>query len=235
MRWLETKRFIRSFVSKLPLKLITIVGLFLLVLGLFALLTHEVIIEKEQEFDNRLAGFFATYSTDSFLQLMRFFSFFGSGKFLIPAYVLIVVYFLIRKRPLVSLNIGIIAITSTVLSQGAKRIFQRARPGEPLMEVLRTYSFPSGHAFSSFVFCSVLAYLIWRSHLQPPWKWVCSIMLLLFSIAVGMSRIALKMHYPTDVLAGFCLAFLWVVLSFFFLNRIQYSRSGVKNSGQNPS
>jgi undecaprenyl-diphosphatase len=40
-----------------------------------------------------------------------------------------------------------------------------------------------------------------------------------------MSRIVLKMHYPTDVLAGFCLAFIWVILSFYVLNRIQLKKS----------
>ena len=230
-----TKQFIASFVKKLPVKLLSIAGLFLVILWLFAFITHEVIIEKETEFDNKLINLFAPYSAESFLRLMRFFTFFGSGKFLISAYSLIVIYYLMRKQYVTSLHIAIIALTSTALSQGAKRIFQRTRPGEPLIEALKTYSFPSGHAFSSFVFCSVLVYLIWRADMQPLWKWLCSILLFLFAVAVGMSRIVLKMHYPTDVLAGFCLAFLWVILSFFLLNRIQSRRSRLKNLQQGPA
>ena len=234
MDWFGSRRFITSFVKKLPLKLLAIVSLFLIVLWLFALVTHEVIIEKEDEFDNKLINLIAPYSAESFIRLMRFFTFFGSGKFLIPAYALIVVYYLFKRQRVLGLHIAIIALTSTALSHAAKRVFQRARPGEPLMEALKTYSFPSGHAFSSFVFCSVLVYMIWRANLQPLWKWICSILLLLFSVAVGMSRLVLKMHYPTDVLAGFCLAFLWVVLSFFLLNQIQSKRNRAKKLRQNP-
>lgn len=229
-----TKQFIASFVKKLPLKLLSIAGLFLVTLLLFAIITHEVIIEKEAEFDNKLINFFAPYSAASFVRAMRFFTFFGSGKFLIPAYGLIVVYYLLRKQYVTSLHTAIIALTSTGLSQAAKRIFQRARPGEPLLEAVQTFSFPSGHAFSSFVFCSVLVYLVWRADIQPFWKWLCSILLFLFVMAVGMSRIVLKMHYPTDVLGGFCLAFLWVILSFFVLDRIQSRRSRLINLPQGP-
>ncbi|HKH59398.1 MAG TPA: phosphatase PAP2 family protein [Flavitalea sp.] len=139
-----------------------------------------------------------------------------------------------RKQYVISLHIAIIALVSAAISQGAKKIFQRARPGEPLMEALKTYSFASGYAFSSFVSCSVLVYLIWRADIQLLWKWLCSTLLSLFAVALGISRIVLKMHYPTDVLAGFCLAFLWVILSFFLLNRIQYRRSRLKNLQQDP-
>jgi membrane-associated phospholipid phosphatase len=156
---------------------------------------------------------------------MRFFSFFGSGKFLFPAYVLMIIYFLIRRKRVLCLHIAIVALTSTTLSQGAKRIFQRARPDLPLIQALKTYSFPSGHALSSFIFCSVLVYLIWRARMQIFWKWLFSIFLFLFSMTIGMSRVVLKMHYPTDVLAGFCLGFIWVILSFYLLNRIQSQRS----------
>ena len=69
------KRFIASFVEKLPLKLISIAGLFLVILWLFALITHQVIIEKEAEFDNKLIYLFARYSANSFVRLMRFFTF----------------------------------------------------------------------------------------------------------------------------------------------------------------
>src|SRR5688572_7478357 len=107
MSWFGSKRFITSFVKKLPLKLLATVSVFLIVLWLFALVTHEVIIEKENEFDNKLINLIAPYSADSFIRLMRFFTFFGSGRFLIPAYVLIVAYFLFKKQLVLGLHIGI--------------------------------------------------------------------------------------------------------------------------------
>lgn len=225
MEEIRTKRSRGSLFKKLSLKFLLTAGLFVMVLLLFALIIHEVTIEKESEFDTKVIHFFSPYSTEPFIRLMRFFTFLGSGKFLFPAYTLLIAYLLIRRQIIICLHIAIIALTSTALSHGAKLIFQRARPDLPLIESLKTYSFPSGHALSSFIFCSILAYLIWRSGIQMVWKWLLFIFLFLFSMTVGLSRIILKMHYPTDVLAGFCLGFIWVILSFSLLNRIQFKRS----------
>ena len=190
-----SKQRIRQLLKQLPLKILFIVGLFIVALLLFSLITDEVIFDKEYEFDNKLVEFFAPYSEERFLRVMRVFTFFGSGKFLFPAYVLIVALLFIKRKFAVGLHIGIIAITSTVLSHGAKRIFQRARPDLPLIESLKTYSFPSGHALSSFTFCSILAYLVWKSRIHLMWKWILSILLFLFTVTIGLSRIVLKMHY----------------------------------------
>lgn len=222
MKELSTKRSVRSLFKKLPLEFLIIAGLFIAALLLFALIVHEVTIEKENEFDNRVIHFFSPYSAEPFIRLMKFFTFFGSGNFLIPAYIILIAYLLIKRQIMISLRIGIIVITSTVLSQTTKRIFQRSRPDLPLIESLKTYSFPSGHALSSFIFCSILAYLIWRAGIQTVWKLIFCFLLLLFSMTIGLSRVILRMHYPTDVLAGFCLGFIWVILSFYLLNRIQF-------------
>lgn len=230
MRIEFTKRSVRDFLKNLPLRFLVIAGLFLVGIYLFGILTHEVIFEKEEEFDTKLIHFFAPYSADNFIQVMKIFTFFGSSKFLLPTYVLIVTYFLLKRQPVISLSIAIIAITGTALSHGAKLLFQRARPNLPMVEPLKTYSFPSGHALSSFIFCSILIYLISRSNMHVALKWVLSALLLLFALTIGMSRIVLKMHYPTDVLAGFCLGFIWVILSFLVFNRIELRRNARQNS-----
>jgi undecaprenyl-diphosphatase len=96
---------------------------------------------------------------------------------------------------------------------GLKEYFHRKRPDLPVIRSLHNYSFPSGHALSSFIFCSVLIYLIWKGGMRNVWKWILSVLLILFSICIGISRIVLRYHYPTDVIAGFCLALAWVILS----------------------
>jgi undecaprenyl-diphosphatase len=52
-------------------------------------------------------------------------------------------------------------------------------------------------------------------------KWLTSLALLIFTFFVGVSRIILRVHYATDVLAGFCLGFGWSLLSFWFMNRMR--------------
>ncbi|HEX2607298.1 MAG TPA: phosphatase PAP2 family protein [Flavisolibacter sp.] len=99
------------------------------------------------------------------------------------------------------------------MNVGLKNIFRRHRPEFPLFKELSSYSFPSGHALSSFVFCSVLIWLTWQTHWKPGWKWVLTILLVAFSISIGISRIVLRYHYASDVVAGFSLGFAWVLLS----------------------
>ena len=131
----------------------------------------------------KVFAFLSSYSSEGFLQTMKFFTFFGSIQFLLPAYILLVLYFFIKKKFRYCIDISIISISSTGLMFGLKELFHRQRPDLPLIKsITTTYSFPSGHALSSFIFCSILIDLIWESTLERVWKWVASILLLLFSI-----------------------------------------------------
>jgi len=96
---------------------------------------------------------------------------------------------------------------------GLKQFFHRHRPDLPLVKTLTNFSFPSGHALCSFIFCSVLIYLVDKGNLSLRWKWIFSVLLILLSIIIGISRIVLRYHYATDVLAGFCVGFAWVIFS----------------------
>lgn len=216
----ESTKNASSVLTKLPLKLVGVSCLFILALFLFGIITHEVIYEGGHDLDDYLVSFLSPFSNDRVIAIMKFFTFFGSGKFLIPAYLLLIGCLLIKREWTLGLHVVVIALTSTALSQGAKRFFQRPRPDLPKLESLKTYSYPSGHAFSTFILCSVLVYLVWRSRLPTALKWILAIALLTFSFMTGLSRVILNMHYPTDVLAGFCLGFIWVIACFFVLNRI---------------
>jgi membrane-associated phospholipid phosphatase len=203
-------------------EVLLVAGLFLLSMFLFAYLAHEVVQENEKSFDDRVSNYFISFSNDRVISIMKFFSFFGNIMFLIPAYILLIFYFYIKKEFRYCVNIAIIAISSSALMFWLKYLFHRARPQLPLIKSF-TYSFPSGHALSSFIFCSIIIYLVWKSGLQKLWKWLFIILLLLFTLTIGISRIILRMHYPTDVIAGFCLGIAWVILSFWLLRKIDYS------------
>jgi len=108
-----------------------------------------------------------------------------------------------------------------------KDIYHRHRPDLPLLRELNGYSFPSGHATDSFIFCSILIYLIWKSKISATWKYILAAFLVLFSLSIGASRIILRYHYASDVLAGFALAFAWVIFSFWILGKIKRKTNNV--------
>jgi membrane-associated phospholipid phosphatase len=207
------KKLIREIITEVQLKTVLVSFLFLISLFVFGFLAHEIVGENETGFDNKAFQFFSAYHNPEFITVNRIFTFFGSTYFIIPAYIILIIFLWIIHRRSDAINVTIIAASSTLLMLVLKQFFHRHRPELPLLKALTNYSFPSGHALSSFIFCSVLIYLVDKGKLNIKWKWIFSILLILFSICIGISRIVLRYHYATDVIAGFCLGFAWVILS----------------------
>lgn len=96
------------------------------------------------------------------------------------------------------------------LELSLKLAFHRPRPQVFFGAEPGSYSFPSGHALSSFCFYVVLAGLIADRTPSRVWRIVLGIMAGMLVAAIGLSRIYLGMHYPSDVVAGYLAAAIWV-------------------------
>ncbi|OYX96929.1 MAG: hypothetical protein B7Y76_08400, partial [Sphingobacteriia bacterium 35-40-5] len=179
---------------------------------------HEVVTEKEDWFDSRVFAILSNYSTNFSIQLFRGFTFFGSGTFLFPAYTIILAWLFYKHRKTDAIDIALLAITSSLLLHVLKISFARHRPELPLLTDSNTYSFPSGHTLSSFVFLSILVWRLWQSDIDTKWKWTFTIISVLLSLAIGVSRIVLRYHYASDVVAGFSLGVAYVLLFFWLRN-----------------
>ena len=106
-------------------------------------------------------------------------------------------------------------IGALLLNGAAKGFFGRARPDniEALVQE-PTFSFPSGHAMGSMILFGGLAFLICRMvRREKTFKGLVIFFCLVTALAVGLSRIYLGVHYPSDVLAGFSLGAAWLFLS----------------------
>jgi membrane-associated phospholipid phosphatase len=221
---LEKRREEEGWQKNVPLatfKLLVSVVSFLAALYTFAAFAHELFLEKEDELDRRVFRFLSDrFSRDTY-DFMRFFTFFGKPHFLVPAYLALIGLYLFLKKKAIALEIAITGISSMLLLFGLKQLFRRNRPQLPIFEHLPGYSFPSGHALMSFVFCSLLIFLVWRSTLKKGWKWPLTVILLLFSLLIGVSRIILQVHFASDVICGFCLGYVWVFLSFWLLRKME--------------
>jgi undecaprenyl-diphosphatase len=101
-----------------------------------------------------------------------------------------------------------------LLSIGLKLVFRRERPPVSNRLVFEdTFSFPSGHSVFAAVFFTMLAVMLVRV-IPPRWFWgrVAAVAACLTTaVTIGLSRVWLGVHYPTDVAGGLILGLGWVV------------------------
>lgn len=170
--------------------------------------------DKDIHFDEHIFELLQPYVSDRHTRLMQFITFFGSHHFLLPANILLVIIFLfIKKHRWYSLKIAAISITSTAVMFLLKGLLQRQRPLVPVISRVHGYSFPSGHSFSSMVFFGIISYIAFATIKNSWLKWAAIICCFSFALLIGFSRIYLKVHFASDVIAGFCLGIIWLVIS----------------------
>ncbi len=108
------------------------------------------------------------------------------------------------------------ALSGYLLNQMLKALIERPRPemAADLTAALGvdTFAFPSGHAQSSTIFYGFLAYLIWQ-HVRRPWLRRLGVTVMLAMIVlVGISRVYLGVHWPSDVVGAYVVGVLWLLL-----------------------
>jgi len=147
-------------------------------------------------------------------ELMLFFTKLGKHGFLIPANLsLILFYLFIRKHSWFSIRVASISISSLLLMIALKKTFQRKRPLDPVLSKARGLSFPSGHAIMSVTFYGLIIYILSHEIENRAVKVAIIPPMIILMQAIGFSRIYLRVHYPSDVVAGHLIGLGWLLTS----------------------
>ncbi len=219
--------------KRISKRLLLIIGTFVLSLFLFSFLAREIWQQDEQQFDRFMFSVLEKYQSAATTKLMLFFTFFGSTKFLFPAYLCWSLYLIFfRKNKVATLNIAAIGLGSAAVLHLVKYIFHRHRPPHPLIETVSGFSFPSGHSFSTFTLAALLVYSVWQSNLVTSIKVIISLLLFSFAAMVAISRVYLQVHYASDVLAGLCLSIIWVTISLYALTKFVAFKKGINKNDE---
>jgi undecaprenyl-diphosphatase len=119
---------------------------------------------------------------------------------------------MVRKRGAALLVLGSIG-GGVLLSTILKNVFERTRPDlVPHAVHVYTASFPSGHAMLSAVTYLTLGALLTRVQPQRRVKAYLLTVAVVLTVLIGVSRVYLGVHWPTDVLAGWCIGSAWAML-----------------------
>lgn len=209
----------------LSVEMAIVLALFSGALVAVVFITRRIFIHNKVEFDHRVFDYLQQHVSERNNEIMLFFTFLGKHDFLIPANLVMIAYFLGKRHRWYSIKIPAIAISSLGLMFGLKHFFNRPRPEIPLLEEAKGLSFPSGHALMSVTFYGLLIYIVYKGIENKGWKWTLIALLAILIMMIGFTRVYLRVHYASDVIAGYCIGFLWLVFAVWMLNKMEkYSR-----------
>lgn len=218
-------------IGLMSVEAIVVTIIFFIAVIAFVKITDEVFIDKKQDIDEVFFAFLKDHVNFFNTRWMEFFTFFGKHIFLLPANLLLLLYYVFKRNKWYSIKIPAIALSSTALLFLLKSYFNRQRPLFPLLDSAKGLSFPSGHALSSVAFFGLLIYIVHKNVKNRLVKLLLIILLVFWIVMIGISRVYLRVHYVTDVLAGFYIGFIWLFCSIAVLNRIEkYSKEKLGNT-----
>jgi undecaprenyl-diphosphatase len=139
-------------------------------------------------------------------------SVYGAPRRLLPLGLVAAAVFLVRGWRRGAVLVLVTLAGAGVLDLGLKELFARARPQAffDYYPTPQSFSFPSGHALFAVCFLGGIAVLLshrLRGRLAQILVWVIALVLIFL---IGVSRVYLGVHYPTDVIGGFAVGIVWV-------------------------
>jgi membrane-associated phospholipid phosphatase len=165
-----------------------------------------------------------------FVTAMRVLSFVGSTTVWQALFTAVVAWLLWRRLPRLALFVVVTVAGSSVLNQVVKEAAHRARPVLPNpVAHANGMSFPSGHAQAGLVGCAVLL-LVFLPLLRGAWRAITVVGAALLTIGIGFSRVALGVHYVSDVLAGYVLGAAWVIAMTAAFNALRMQRGATRGT-----
>jgi len=170
-----------------------------------------------------LHGYAVTHA--GFVGAMQLISNSGSGVAWVVVLAAVVVWLLWRRLPRLALFVVVTGLGSSLLNAVAKSAVHRLRPllTNPVAHE-SGLSFPSGHAQAAIAGYSILL-LVFLPVMQGVWRRLGIALAVFMVLAIGFSRIALGVHYLSDVLGGFGLGGAWVAAMAAAFNAMRVERS----------
>lgn len=227
-----------SNLVKKIIALFTLISAELLIMGsvaffcitLFLFIAKLVFVDQNQSFDMAAFAFAKSHTTPEFTAFMRFVTFFASKEFLLyGSLTLAFIFFFVKEHRWYAVKIPVIAAGSSLLNQGMKFWFNRPRP-ETAFYDQSGFSFPSGHAMIGGSFYGLFIYLVWTNIKSLFWRWLLTLLLGLWILLIGYSRVYLNVHYASDVLAGWLVGFVFLTISLLVLRKFEpnYARKATE-------
>ncbi len=200
----DNMKRLQEFLEKYLLWIIAFIGLILFMIIVVRLRNNTI-----QSFDSYIYNHIKELISPNMTNIFKVITEFGNVYIMIPVIILILIFSNDKSfKKYFIYNLISIFILNNIL----KIIFTRSRPLDINLIIETGYSFPSGHSMISFAFYGFLAYFIYHTNLNCYLKILYILLLGLLVLLIGISRIYLGVHYASDVLGGFAISALYLVI-----------------------
>ena len=225
-----SKKF-RQDNPKVTYIIIAVAALILVIasIHLFLEITEDLKAKYMTHIDASVSQYIISFRTPALTEYFTFATNVGDSLGYLCAFVIItIVFYLIFhswKNVIELALISLLALSSNVV---LKQIIHRARPLSEHLVSVDTLSYPSGHAMSAMAFYGFLIYLVYTFKMKAVLKAAVISLLAIILLSIGISRIYLGVHFPSDVAGGFVAGFIWVVLCVLILNVLRIFKEDPK-------
>ena len=211
----------------LPYVITVFIALIVVVVGIniFIELTETLKSDLLADYDHQITEYVISFRspalTDYFIFITHVGDVYGYAFFLV---LLTFMSIFVFKHWKYTFQIVFVLLLSALSNLILKRFVDRARPGIEHMVSVETLSYPSGHAMSAMAFYGFLMYLFYRFNINVVLKIAIIIVLAFLILSIGISRIYLGVHFPSDIAGGYIAGFIWVVFCVILFNLIEVFR-----------
>lgn len=221
LRWVA--RHVRGFFPALAAFMTLSFVVAAAAIAIFAQLADEVLEGDTQRLDEWALQWFQHHRSPGLNRVMLEITSLGSGTVIIMVVLLASVFLWLTHHKWSVYVLLLVVLGSKLLNTLLKTGFGRERPSivEAITDV-SSRSFPSGHAMSSIVAYGSIAYLITRLEPTKQLRYAIWIFAALLVLAIGISRMYLGVHYPSDVIGGYLAGLAWIGLVAAGIKAVQY-------------
>jgi undecaprenyl-diphosphatase len=196
----------------------------------FSLISLLISDQKIIQFDHEIINVIQESESIFLTKVMKVFTWIGSAPFVIGLSIFLIFFLYRVLYHRFELILFVAAITGSAILNGfLKQLFQRTRPDLHRLIDIEGYSFPSGHAMNAFTVYSIISFLLWRHISSKLGRSILIFVSIVMILAIGISRIYLGVHYPSDIIGGYFASGFWITTAILFYQYYQEKRYNKKH------
>ena len=190
---------------------------------LFFVILISILMGRTLFIDTTIMNMMANIRGEGLTKIVKIITLFGESKLILVLVVALagILYFTKHKADAYMMCLNLFNIV--ILNKGIKYLVRRERPLNMLIEE-DGFSFPSGHSMLSIGVYGFLMFLIYKSNLEKKYKTILMTLLTIIIVVVGLTRMYLGVHYPSDVIGGYLITGAYLIIFISIINEKVYKK-----------